>query len=146
MTLTTKGQALWQKAFARSTRGPKSGVTGRDRRPFLDESQLRAVLAVATIIDANTASNIPTRIWAPGLVIEAIAGQPCGAWIKRMIGLMARRHCGDLPIWRRVAVPGGNPTNALAPATSFVSTAGDRRVADNARTASSLRRRPKVNW
>jgi hypothetical protein len=79
-------------------------------------------------------------------VIEAIAGQPCGAWIKRMIGLMARRHCGKLPICRRVAVPRDNLTNALAPATSFVSTAGDRAGSETMpEHASSLRRWPKAN-
>jgi hypothetical protein len=38
---------------------------------------------------------------------------------------MARGHSGKLPIGWRVIVPGDNPTNALAPATGFVSTAGD---------------------
>jgi D-alanyl-D-alanine carboxypeptidase len=60
-----------------------------------------------------------------GLAIEAIAGEAHGVWIKRMIGLMARGHSGKLP--------GDNPTNALAPATGFVRTAGGG-YRNNART------------
>ncbi len=116
----------------------------QDRRPFLDEPQLRAALAVAPVIDANTRFKYSNHGFGLlGLVIEAIAGEPYGAWIKRAIvepaglddtepdmplprrALMARGHSGKLPVGRRVIVPGDNPTNALAPATGFVSTAGD---------------------
>jgi len=38
---------------------------------------------------------------------------------------MARGHSAELPLGRRVVIPGDNPTNALAPATGFVSTAAD---------------------
>jgi CubicO group peptidase (beta-lactamase class C family) len=37
----------------------------------------------------------------------------------------ARGHGSKLPLGRRVVIPGENPTNALAPATGFVSTAAD---------------------
>src|SRR5256885_1268695 len=40
-------------------------------------------------------------------------------------GPVALGHSGKVPLGRRVVVPGDNPTNALAPATGFVSTAGD---------------------
>src|SRR5262245_48682337 len=42
-----------------------------------------------------------------------------------MIKPLARGHSGKLPLGRRVVIPGDNPTNALAPATGFVSTAHD---------------------
>ena len=38
---------------------------------------------------------------------------------------VASGHSGRLPLGRRVVIPGNNPTNALAAATGFVSTAGD---------------------
>jgi CubicO group peptidase (beta-lactamase class C family) len=38
---------------------------------------------------------------------------------------MARGHSGKVLLGRRVIIPGLNPTNALAPATGFVSTARD---------------------
>ena len=38
---------------------------------------------------------------------------------------VARGHSAKLPLGRRVVIPGDNPTNALAPATGFVSTARD---------------------
>src|SRR5262249_50005458 len=38
---------------------------------------------------------------------------------------VARGHSGKLPLGRRVVIPGDNPTNALASATGFVSTAKD---------------------
>ena len=38
---------------------------------------------------------------------------------------VARGHSAKLPLGRRVVIPGDNPTNALASATGFVSTARD---------------------
>src|SRR5947209_11990500 len=38
---------------------------------------------------------------------------------------VAHGHSGKLPLGRRIVIPGDNPTNALAPATGFVSTAAD---------------------
>src|SRR6202012_3434803 len=78
-----------------------------------------------------------------GLVIEAVTGESYGDWIRREIveaagltetepdtpaaGLapFTRGHSGKLPLGRRVVIPGANPTNALAAATGFVSTAAD---------------------
>jgi CubicO group peptidase (beta-lactamase class C family) len=78
-----------------------------------------------------------------GLVIEAVTGERYGDWISRKIlsplkltetrpdgpfvdGVpVARGHSAELPLGRRVIIPGDNPTNALAPATGFVSTAAD---------------------
>lgn len=138
----TIGQLLSHSAGV--TRDGTESGQWQDRRPFLDERQLRAALAAAPVIEANTRFKYSNHGYGLlGLVIEAIAGEPYGAWIRRTIvepagleetdpdvplptgALMARGHSGRLPIGRRVIVPGDNPTNALAAATGFVSTAGD---------------------
>jgi hypothetical protein len=77
------------------------------------------------------------------MVIEAVTGERYTDWIRREIvrpaGLketapdvplpdsapMAHGHTAMLPAGRRFVVPGDNPTNAMAPATGFVSTAAD---------------------
>jgi CubicO group peptidase (beta-lactamase class C family) len=116
----------------------------QDRRPFLDELELRAALAEAPVLDANTRFKYSNHGFGlAGLVIEAMTGESYVRWIKRAIvvpaGLeetepdmpiakelpMARGHSGRLPLGRRVVIPGDNPTNALAAATGFVSTAAD---------------------
>ena len=116
----------------------------RDARPFLDETELRADLAAAPTIDANTRFKYSNHAFGLiGLVIEAVTGSPHRDWIRRAIiepaGLdetepdmplaaaapTARGHSSKLPLGRRVVIPGDNPTNALAPATGFVSTARD---------------------
>ena len=43
----------------------------------------------------------------------------------RVVAPTAHGHSGKLPLGRRVVIPGDNPTNALAAATGFVSTAQD---------------------
>jgi CubicO group peptidase (beta-lactamase class C family) len=115
-----------------------------DRRPFLDEQELRADLAAAPIIEANTRFKYSNHGFGLiGMLIEAITGESYRDWIKREIvavaGLeetepdmpvprsvpLARGHSGMRPLGRRVVIPGDNPTNALAPATGFVSTAAD---------------------
>jgi CubicO group peptidase (beta-lactamase class C family) len=116
----------------------------QDTRPFLDEAELRADLAAAPAIDPNTRFKYSNHGYGlAGLVIEAVTGEPYRSWIRREIiapgGLeeidpdmplaasvpVARGHSGKLPLGRRVVIPGNNPTNALAPATGFVSTARD---------------------
>jgi CubicO group peptidase (beta-lactamase class C family) len=116
----------------------------QDARPFLDEAELRADLAAAPIIESNTRFKYSNHGYGlAGLVIEAVTREPYRNWIRRevieRIGLdetdpdmplaasapIARGHRGKLPLGRRVVVPGNNPTNALAPATGFVSTARD---------------------
>jgi CubicO group peptidase (beta-lactamase class C family) len=115
-----------------------------DARPFLDEAELRADLAAAPAIDANTRFKYSNHGFGLiGLVIEAVTGSPYRDWIRRAViepaGLdetepdmplaagvpTARGHSGKLPLGRRVVIPGDNSTNALAAATGFVSTAGD---------------------
>lgn len=116
----------------------------RDARPFLDATELRADLAAAPTIDANTRFKYSNHAFGLiGLVIEAVTGSPYRDWIRRAIiepaGLdetepdmpfataapTARGHSGKLPLGRRVVIPGDNPTNALSAATGFVSTARD---------------------
>ena len=115
-----------------------------DRRPFLDAKELRADLAKAPIIEANTRFKYSNHGFGLiGMVIEAITGERYRDWIKREIvtaaGLRetepdmpvrrgtpcASGHTGMRPVGRRLVIPGDNPTNALAPATGFVSTAAD---------------------
>src|SRR5262249_60291073 len=50
---------------------------------------------------------------------------PAPAMPRRPGEPMASGHSGKLPLGRRVALPGRQPTNALSPATGFVSTVGD---------------------
>jgi CubicO group peptidase (beta-lactamase class C family) len=115
-----------------------------DRRPFLDAAELRADLAEAPVIEPNTRFKYSNHGYGlAGLVIEAVTGTPYRNWIKQAVidaarleetepdmavadfVPVARGHSGKLPLGRRVVVRGDNPTNALASATGFVSTAGD---------------------
>jgi D-alanyl-D-alanine carboxypeptidase len=115
-----------------------------ERRPFLDADELRADLAAAPTLAANTRFKYSNHGYGlAGLVIEAVTGERYVDWIAREIvaasGLqetqpdgpvprgtpMARGHSALLPLERRVAVPGDNSTRALASATGFVSTAAD---------------------
>jgi D-alanyl-D-alanine carboxypeptidase len=116
----------------------------QQRRPFLDEAELRAELARPPVIDPNTRfkySNVGFGLL--GLVIEAATGEPYTNWINREIvapfGLeetlpdapiphavpAAAGHGGLLPLGKRFPLDGGENTRALASATGFVSTAGD---------------------
>ena len=115
-----------------------------DERPFADEAELRAALTEPLVIPPDSRMKYSNHGFGLlGLVIEAVTGEPYGAWITRNVvtpsGLtetspdapvekgtpFARGHSGELPLDRRVVIPADNPTRALAPATGFVSTAGD---------------------
>ena len=115
-----------------------------DRRPFLNETELRSALAAPPILPANTRFKYSNHGFGlVGLVMEALTGESYSSWMKRevidTVGLdetlpdmprrfgapMARGHSGKMLLGRRVIIPGLNPTNALAPATGFVSTARD---------------------
>ena len=125
-------------------RDGSDGGQWQNRRPFLDAAELRADLAAGPTIEPNTRFKYSNHGYGlAGLVIEAVTGTPYRRWIKDMIidaaGLeetepdmpignsvpVARGHSTKLPLGRRVVIPGDNPTNALAPATGFVSTARD---------------------
>jgi len=116
----------------------------QDRRPFLDEAELRGDLAAGTTIDANTRFKYSNHGYGLlGLAIEAVTAERYVDWIAREIvaasGLeettpdapiargtpFAHGHSGKLPLGKRVVIPAENPTRALASATGFVSTAAD---------------------
>ncbi|WP_374562542.1 serine hydrolase domain-containing protein [Ideonella sp.] len=116
----------------------------QDRRPFLNAQELLADLADGPTIDANTRFKYSNHGYGlVGLVIEAVTGESFGEWTAREIvaasGLehttpdmpaspklpFAHGHSSKMPLGRRVVIPATNPTNALAAATGFVSTAGD---------------------
>ena len=113
-----------------------------DRKPFLDEAALRSELSLAPPIPATTRLKYSNHGFGLlGLIIEAVTGEPYGAWIKREIvdavgladttpdvpasGPLARGHSGKALLGRRLVFPGDQSTHALASATGFVSTAGD---------------------
>jgi CubicO group peptidase (beta-lactamase class C family) len=116
----------------------------QDRRPFPGVDELRVDLAAAPVIESNTRFKYSNHGYGlAGLVIAAVTGTPYCSWIKQAIidaaGLeetepdmpvaesvpIARGHSAKCPLGRRVIIPGDNPTNALASATGFVSTARD---------------------
>lgn len=121
------------------------GDTGHwtDARPFRNEAELRADLTAAQPIEPSTRFKYSNHGYGLlGLMIESITGETYCDWIRREIvaaaGLaetepdlhrrstpLASGHSGKVLLGRRVIIPGDNPTHALAPATGFVSTAGD---------------------
>jgi len=138
----TIGQVLSHSAGI--VRDGSDGGQWQDRRPFLSAAELRADLAAAPAIEPNTRFKYSNHGYGlAGLIIEALTGEPYRSWISQAIiepaGLrqtepdmpvaadvpVARGHSAKLPLGRRVVIPGENATNALAPATGFVSTAGD---------------------
>jgi CubicO group peptidase (beta-lactamase class C family) len=138
----TIGQLLSHTAGI--VRDGSDGGQWQDRRPFLSAADLRADLAAAPVIETNTRFKYSNHGYGlAGLVIEAVTGAPYRSWIKHVIiepaGLretepdmpigaelpVAHGHTGKLPLGRRVVIPGDNPTNALAAAAGFVSTARD---------------------
>lgn len=116
----------------------------QDRRPFLNADELREDLSRGTTIEPNTRFKYSNHGYGLlGMVIEAVTGEPYVDWIAREIvdasGLeetvpdaplpkstpFAPGHSSKLPLGKRVVIPATNPTNALAPATGFISTAAD---------------------
>ena len=121
-----------------------------DRAPFLDEAALRADLAGGPVITPQTRLKYSNHGYGLlGLAIAGVTGEPYTDWVAREIvaasGLtettpdmpefapargrsalpFAQGHSAKWPLGRRVAIPGANPTHALASATGFVSTAAD---------------------
>jgi D-alanyl-D-alanine carboxypeptidase len=116
----------------------------QDRRPFLNEAELRADLADGPVVEPNTRFKYSNHGYGLlGLVIEAVTGEPWADWMAREVvaasGLkhtapdmpvrgdadFASGHSSKVPLGHRVVIPATNPTHALAPATGFVSTAAD---------------------
>ena len=108
----------------------------QDRRPFLDEAELRAALAEPPVLPASSRFKYSNHGFGLlGLVIERVTGKPYREWIAREIvaraGLqetvsdmpvpadapMVGGHSGKLPLGRRLVVPGTNDTKALSSAT-----------------------------
>lgn len=121
--------------------GPDSAYWA-GRKPFLDAAGLRAELALAPAIAANTRFKYSNHGFGlAGLVIEAITGEPYNAWVAREVvaraglaetspdvpanGPLAAGHGSKALLGRRVVFAGDQSTHALASATGFVSTAGD---------------------
>ena len=142
LAAATLGQLLSHTSGV--VRDGADGGQWSDRRPFLDEAALRADLIDGPVIEANTRLKYSNHGYGlVGLAVQAITGETYNDWIAREIvaasGLtetspdapiasnlpFARGHSTKLPLGRRVVIPGDNPTNALAAATGFVSTAGD---------------------
>lgn len=116
----------------------------QDRRPFLNEAELRAALAEAPVIPANTRMKYSNHAFGlAGLVIAAVTGESYNAWIAREVvkkaGLentapdapvgpkvkTSRGHSSKWALGERLVIPADNCTHALASATGFLSTAGD---------------------
>lgn len=141
-------EATLTQLLSHSSGVVRDGLTGDQwlgRRPFADEEELSAALSRAPTLAPNTRFKYSNYGYGLlGRVIEAVAGESYAIWIKREIvdaagltettpdmpvpadsGPMASGHSTRLPLGRRVVLPGHQPTNALAAATGFVSTASD---------------------
>ncbi len=115
-----------------------------NRRPFPDADELRRALKAPPIIPANTRLKYSNHGYGlAGLVIEAVTGESYRSWIKREIvdaaGLdetdpdmplprgtpFTRGHSCKQPLGRRVVIPSGQSTLAIAAAGGFISTGRD---------------------
>lgn len=118
-----------------------------ERRPFLDEAELRADLAAGPVLDANVRFKYSNHGYGlVGLAIEAITGEAYARWVAREIvaasgladtlpdvpahGLprrlkLASGHSAKWPLGRRLVVQAAMSTRALAAATGFIGTASD---------------------
>jgi CubicO group peptidase (beta-lactamase class C family) len=145
-----------------------------DRRPYLNEAELRAELKLPLVIAPGTRMKYSNHGYGLlGLIIEAITGELYAKWIKREIvdaaGLeetapdmplprgtpFARGHTGRILTGRRLVIPGDNRCNAIASAGGFVSTAADvaryfAQLSPNARhsviSAASRREMTRRHW
>lgn len=114
------------------------------RSPFPDAADLRRdLLEPPTIAAASRLKYSNHGFGLAGLAIESITGEPFADWVEREVlrplGLddtfvdvpshgverLAQGHSGKTLLGRRLVFPGGQSTQALAPATGFISTAAD---------------------
>ena len=115
-----------------------------EKRPFANKSKLLADLANGLVIPVNTRMKYSNHGFGLlGLVIEEVTGDSFSSWVSNNIVTpsnlketapdapiddsipKASGHSAELPLGYRVTIAGDNITNALAPATGFVSTASD---------------------
>lgn len=119
-----------------------------ERRPFLDEAELRADLAAGPTIEPNTRFKYSNHGYGLlGLVVQSVTGEPYADWVAREVvaaaGLaetlpdvpdapaarkalrLAHGHTAEWPLGRRLVVKADMSTRALASATGFVATAAD---------------------
>lgn len=115
-----------------------------ERRPFLNEAELRADLADGPSIEVNTRFKYSNHGYALlGMAIEAVTGQSYTDWVARNVvaasGLtdtlpdapaqgaspLASGHSGKWPLGQRVVIPATMHTRSLTAATGFISTASD---------------------
>ena len=115
-----------------------------DGGPFLGEKELRTALTESLTLESGTQFKYSNHAFGLiGLIIESITGESYCDYVQRLIVdgsklqetlpdtrtprnvLTAQGHSRKLPLGYRVVIPGDNPTNALAPATGFLSTASD---------------------
>jgi CubicO group peptidase (beta-lactamase class C family) len=115
-----------------------------DRRPFLNEAELRADLERGPVLEPGARFKYSNHGYGLlGLAIAAVTGETYRDYVQREIvaaahlretqpdfplrrGVpFARGHTGKALLGRRVVIPGENRTHALASATGFVSTAAD---------------------
>lgn len=123
--------------------GPDTGQWTH-RRPFLNNDELRADLALAPILAASERFKYSNHGYGLlGLIIEAVAGESWNDFIAREViaaaGLketypdapvprgvpLATGHATKMLAGKRFTIPSNNSTHAMASATGFVSTARD---------------------
>jgi CubicO group peptidase (beta-lactamase class C family) len=139
---TTFGQLLSHSAGL--VRDGSDAGYFQDRRPYPHADQLLADLQDPPVLESNTRFKYSNHAFGLlGLAIAAMTGEPYETWIKREIvdaaGLhetepdmpiaqgtpFARGHSGEMPLGKRLVIPGDYRLDALASAGGFVSTAAD---------------------
>ena len=114
------------------------------RRPFLNEAELRADLGAGPTLEPNSRFKYSNHGYGLlGLAVQAITGEPYASWVAREVVAasnlnethpdvplprgtpLASGHSTKQPLGRRVVIPVDGSTHALAAATGFVSTAAD---------------------
>ena len=115
-----------------------------ERRPFLNEAELRADLDGGPSIDVNARFKYSNHGYGLlGLAIEAVTGEAYADWVGREVvataglndtwpdmpqqglEMLASGHSGKWPLGQRVVIPAAMHTRSLSAATGFISTASD---------------------
>ncbi|WP_439575119.1 serine hydrolase domain-containing protein [Phreatobacter sp.] len=138
----TLGQLLSHSAGL--TRDGRDSGQFASRRSFLSAEEVRAELAEPPPIPSGSRFKYSNHGYALlGMVIEAVTGETYHDWITREVvaaagltetvsdtawlteGTLASGHSTRLPLGRRLVFPGDNPTNGVAAAAGFTTTAAD---------------------